>query len=85
MCLAQFMINGENMNVRIQSQDQVEQAAQALEEQAGQLANVTYTQTGNALSLYRANAVTFDNVIFQHGSNWKSGRLTNVTGAPVIL
>ena len=37
------MINGENMNVRIQSQDQVEQAAQALEEQAGQLANVTYT------------------------------------------
>ena len=37
------MIDGENMNVRIQSQDQVEQAAQALEEQAGQLANVTYT------------------------------------------
>ncbi len=31
------------MTVRIQSQDQVAQAAQALEEQAGQLANVTYT------------------------------------------
>jgi preprotein translocase subunit SecA len=31
------------MNVRIQSQDQVAQAAQAIELQAGQLANVTYT------------------------------------------
>ena len=31
------------MTVRIQSQDQVAQAAQALEEQAGQLSNVTYT------------------------------------------
>ncbi|MBA4177032.1 MAG: preprotein translocase subunit SecA, partial [Leptothrix sp. (in: Bacteria)] len=31
------------MTVRIQSQDQVAEAAQALEEQAGQLANVTYT------------------------------------------
>jgi preprotein translocase subunit SecA len=31
------------MTVRIQSQDQVAQAAQALEQQASQLANVTYT------------------------------------------
>ncbi|MDE2275798.1 MAG: SEC-C domain-containing protein, partial [Burkholderiales bacterium] len=31
------------MTVRIQSQDQVAQAAQAMEAQAGQLANVTYT------------------------------------------
>jgi preprotein translocase subunit SecA len=31
------------MNVRIQSQEQVAEAAQALESQAGQLANVTYT------------------------------------------
>jgi preprotein translocase subunit SecA len=31
------------MNVRIQSQEQVAEAAQALEAQAGQLANVTYT------------------------------------------
>ena len=31
------------MTVRIQSQDQVSQAAQALEQQAGQLSNVTYT------------------------------------------
>ena len=31
------------MNVRIQSQEQVSQAAQAMEEQAGQLSNVTYT------------------------------------------
>jgi preprotein translocase subunit SecA len=31
------------MTVRIQSQDQVAQAAQALEQQAGQLSNVTYT------------------------------------------
>jgi len=31
------------MTVRIQSQDQVAAAAQALEEQAGQLSNVTYT------------------------------------------
>jgi preprotein translocase subunit SecA len=31
------------MNVRIQSQDQVAQAAQAIEAQAGQLSNVTYT------------------------------------------
>jgi preprotein translocase subunit SecA len=31
------------MTVRIQSQDQAAQAAQALEQQAGQLANVTYT------------------------------------------
>jgi preprotein translocase subunit SecA len=31
------------MNVRIQSQDQVAQAAEAMEAQAGQLANVTYT------------------------------------------
>ena len=31
------------MTVRIQSQDQAQAAAQALEEQAGQLSNVTYT------------------------------------------
>ena len=31
------------MTVRIQSQDQVAEAAQAIEQQAGQLANVTYT------------------------------------------
>ena len=31
------------MTVRIQSQDQVAEAAQALEAQAGHLANVTYT------------------------------------------
>ena len=31
------------MAVRIQSQEQVAQAAQAIEQQAGQLANVTYT------------------------------------------
>jgi preprotein translocase subunit SecA len=31
------------MTVRIQSQDQVAEAAQALEQQAGHLANVTYT------------------------------------------
>jgi preprotein translocase subunit SecA len=41
------------MTVRIQSQDQVAQAAQAIEAQAGQLANVTYTHPNEDGSVSR--------------------------------
>ena len=47
------------MTVRIQSQEQVAEAAQAIEQQAGQLANVTYThpnEDGSVSSESRRNA-----------------------------
>ena len=51
------------MNVRIQSQEQVAEAAQALEAQAGQLANVTYTHPNEDGSVSQEAAAAADDTL----------------------